>query len=396
MNSNNYKPDDFFREIFAQPLAKIEYPYHPSEEILHSYLTGKLQTRQLFSSERLIQLQTGRLSDWSRTEASAHIMTCVYCSKRIRTLAEQLSSERVTWWAKVSGTLSLRPIRRLLTPVPALARVVMVAQLVVIFALAGVIYFKPTPFFTTEISTTQSEPSAIPNMTKEALTEPKLPPQAAAPPTALKQPAPVATSTNPASAAPSTTTLQTANASALIPVLASQLKSSDQEQQIHAAQQLGALGDPQGVAPLIEAFGATSDSKARQYFARALGDIYQKTQDEYYQVVESFKSYQTGPNTASGNHDLIKDLFSQFKIDLNLNTSDDSHYPHKIKISFHQDVTLHEVNNLARDVGGVLVFSESSADELVLKLPQKTDDELKEIIRKFEQDPKVKSIQKIR
>ncbi|MBI3661081.1 hypothetical protein HY230_11520 [Candidatus Acetothermia bacterium] len=395
MNSNSYKPDDFFREIFAQPLVKIEYPYHPSEEILHSYMTGKLQARQDFSNERLLQLQKGHLSDWSRTEVSTHIMTCVYCSKRIQVLSAQ-SSERVAWWTKVSGTLSLRPIRRLLTPVPALARVVMAAQLVVIFALAGVIYFKPTPFFTTEISTTQSEPSAIPNMTKEALTEPKLPPQAAASQTALKQPAPVATSTSPASAPPSTTTLQTANTSALIPVLASQLKSSDQEQQIHAAQQLGALGDSQGVAPLIEAFGATSDSKARQYFARALGEIYEKTQDEYYQVIESFKSFQNSPNNSQGDHDLIKDLFNQIKIDLNLSTPDDSQYPHKIKISFHQDVTLHEVNSLAHAVGGVLVFSESSADELVLKLPQKTDDELKEIIRQFAQDPRVKAVQKIK
>lgn len=395
MNSNSYKPDDFFREIFAQPLAKIEYPYHPSEEILHSYLTGKLLARQYFSSERLIQLQTGRLSDWSRTEVSTHIMTCVYCSKRIRTLAAQ-SSEQVAWWTKVLETLSLQPLRRSLTPMPGFARIVMAAQFVVIFALIGVIYFKPAPFFTTEISTTQSEPSAIPNMTKETMTEPKLPPQATVPQTALKQPAPVATSASPASASPPTTTLQTANTSALIPVLASQLKSSDQEQQIHAAQQLGALGDPQGVAPLIEAFGATSDSKARQYFARALGDIYQKTQDEYYQVVGSFKSFQNSPHNSQGDHDLIMELFNQLKIDFNLGAQDDPQYPHKIKISFHQDVTLHEVNSLAHDVGGVLVFSESSADELVLKLPQKTDDELKEIIRQFEQDPRVKAVQKIK
>ena len=392
MSNNTYKPDDFFREIFAEPLTKIEYPYHPSEEILHSYLTGKLQARQDFSNERLLQLQKGHLSDWSRTEVSTHIMTCVYCSKRIYTLSAQ-SSERAAWWTKVLETLSLRPIRRSMTPMPAFARVIMVAQFVVIFALIGVIYFKPAPFFTTEISTAYSETPTTPNIAQDVKKEPQPPSQSPLPQTAIRQPAPVTTSTKSTSPA---IPLQTANTSALIPVLAGQLKSSDQEQQIHAAQQLGALGDPQGVAPLIEAFGMTSDSKARQYFARALGEIYEKTQDEYYQVVESFKSFQNRPNNSQGDHDLIKDLFSQIKIDINLGAQDDAQYPHKIRISFHQDVTLHEVNSLAHDVGGVLVFSESSSDELVLKLPQKTDDELKEIMLRFEQDPRVKSVQKVK
>ncbi len=125
---------DHLREIIGRPLGDIAYSSHPSKGVLRDYIAGRLKGSRGFD---VAGLQSGDLMRWHRAEVTAHLLTCRRCAQLVTELRHEPS--------RLSTFLQrLSPARE---PVPAFARVVMLAQFVIIMGLVGIIYFKPAPFF---------------------------------------------------------------------------------------------------------------------------------------------------------------------------------------------------------------------------------------------------------
>ncbi len=373
---------DFFEEVFGRSLQQIEYPYHPSEENLLAYLAGKLSARQSFSIERLSLIQRGRLSDWSRTEISAHVMTCARCSTLVREFSVQ-AAMKSSWGARLAATLRWPPLRNAVKPIPAFARALIATQFAIIVALSGLIYFKPTPLFTPPVVRI-SEISSQKEATHDHETKPILPPAETPAAMSLAPPTPTA-------AAPSTegkSLLQTSSTME-IPTLTTELASDDPQKQILAAQRLGELGDPAGVSPLVKAYGTTKNAEVHKVIIHALREIWEDIQSDYYQVSFSLKSLQSALETTPNEPGLLQKLID------NLDQQEKTPFPVTLRLLFHQDVTLRELNSLARSLRGILELSEAGPDEVVIRLAQKNDDELKSIIQELEKNPKIKQVQRL-
>jgi hypothetical protein len=372
MNRQRYGTEELFAELFGQPIDQIEYPYHPSEKTLQLFLANRLRTRPAFSEERRRQLQRGQVADWSRTEVSAHLLTCIRCAERIEQL-HQPAPTTVGGWARAKQLLTLGPLRPSAGPLPGLARVIMAAQFIVILSLTGLIYFKPAPlsssarFAAPAAKTLHSPPSPTAPRSSESPTAGPLLGEAQ-----------------------------------LIPVLSKQLESSDPKTQIQAAERLAELGDPRGIEPLLQAYSSSRDLRVREITKRALGEIYEKAENDYYQIVQSFSKLKDDIAQQSGQNpgllSDLSDLVSRLKIDVNMAAGEtiELDYPHAIKIVFHQDVTLREVTSLARSVGGVFTMPDSSVDEIVLKLPPQPDEALKALIFQVERSPRVRTVQRLK
>lgn len=122
---------DQLKEIVGAPLGEIAYFSHPSESALRDYIVGRLRRSGSFD---VVGLQSGSLSTWHRAEITAHLLTCRRCAQRVAELRRE-PAPRKTF------------LTILREPVPAFARVVMLAQFAIIMGLVGIIYFKPAPFF---------------------------------------------------------------------------------------------------------------------------------------------------------------------------------------------------------------------------------------------------------
>lgn len=125
---------DQLKEIIATPVEEIAYSSHPSERVLQEYIAGRLTSSGSFD---IVGLQSGSMARWHRAEITAHLLTCQRCAQIVAALREEPRRLR-------AFLERLIPSRE---PVPAFARVVMLAQFVIIISLVGVIYFKPAPFF---------------------------------------------------------------------------------------------------------------------------------------------------------------------------------------------------------------------------------------------------------
>jgi hypothetical protein len=140
---------DPLKEIMGSPLEPIPYSSHPSDAVLRDYIQGRLSQS---SSLDVAALQAGRLSTWHRAEVTAHLLTCPECAHFVRQLRAEPSPHRLQAFFE-----KLWPKR---APVPMFARVIMLAQFVIILCLAGVIYFKPAPFFSALSPTASVPPSS--------------------------------------------------------------------------------------------------------------------------------------------------------------------------------------------------------------------------------------------
>lgn len=151
---------DLLKEIVERPLEPLPYSSHPSDVILRDYIKGRLRQRGSFD---VAGLQAGNLARWHRAEVTAHLMTCQRCAQLVAELRRELIPRKalLEW---------LLPMRE---PVPLFARVVMIAQLVIIVGLVGVIYFKPAPFFSSLNPTASVIPS--PEITKPYQQAPQTP-----------------------------------------------------------------------------------------------------------------------------------------------------------------------------------------------------------------------------
>lgn len=160
---------DQLKEIIGAPLGDIAYSSHPSEGVLRDYIAGRLQRSGGFD---VVGLQSGSLTRWHRAEITAHLLTCQRCAQLVTELRQEPSRLR-------TFLQQLSPARE---PVPVFARVVMLAQFVIIMGLVGIIYFKPAPFFSPLSPTAsvipshqQAPPTPHPQMmppTSEALSDP--------------------------------------------------------------------------------------------------------------------------------------------------------------------------------------------------------------------------------
>jgi hypothetical protein len=382
MQMSNSDMKDFFEEVFGRSLQQIEYPHHPSEENLQAYLAGKLSARQAFSRERLNLMQRGRLNDWSRTEVSAHVMTCTRCSSLVREFSVQAATKS-SWGARLAATLRWPPLRNAATPIPAFARALIATQFAIIVALSGLIYFKPAPLFTSPVVRI-SEISSPKEATHDHEIKPILPP--AETPAALSSVPPT-----PTAAAPPTERkhlLQTSS-TLEIPALTTELASDDPHKQIDAAQRLGQLGDPAGVSPLVQAYRTTKDTEVHKVIIHALREIWEGVESDYYQVSSSLKSLQSALDASPSEESFLRKLIDTLDI------QEQTPYPVTLRLLFHHDVTLRELNSLARSLQGILELSEAGPDEVVIRLAQKNDDELKSIIQELEKNPRIKQVQRL-
>lgn len=151
---------DQLKEIIEAPLGEMAYSSHPSESLLRDYIAGRLRGSRKLD---VVGLQSGSLPSWHRAEITAHILTCRRCAHLVAELRQEPSQLR-----------SL--LRRLIPshePVPAFARAVMLAQLVIILGLVGIIYFKPELFFSSLSPTASVIPA--PEITKPRDQAPQTP-----------------------------------------------------------------------------------------------------------------------------------------------------------------------------------------------------------------------------
>lgn len=141
------KQRDPLREIMEKPLESLPYSSHPSDAILRDYSHGRLGQSSSFD---VAGLQAGNLARWHRAEVTAHLLTCRRCAQIVTQMRAEPSQRRalLDW---------LLPSRE---PVPAFARLVMLAQFVIIMGLVGIIYFKPAPFFSSLSPTASVIPSS--------------------------------------------------------------------------------------------------------------------------------------------------------------------------------------------------------------------------------------------
>jgi len=77
--------EDSLREFLGKisTLKPVEYKAHPSDRILIDHLAGKLRKDWHFSDRRFEKLLSGELEDWTHTDVSAHVLTCVRCARRV-------------------------------------------------------------------------------------------------------------------------------------------------------------------------------------------------------------------------------------------------------------------------------------------------------------------------
>ncbi|MCL6641850.1 MAG: hypothetical protein K6T71_00795 [Candidatus Bipolaricaulota bacterium] len=125
---------DQLKEIIGAPREEIAYSSHPDEGVLRDYIAGRLKRRGGFE---VAGLHSGSLTTWHRAEVTAHLLTCPRCAQLVTGLRREPAPSRLKSFLQ----------RLLPAPVPTFARVVMLAQLVIIIGLVGVLYFKPAPFF---------------------------------------------------------------------------------------------------------------------------------------------------------------------------------------------------------------------------------------------------------
>jgi hypothetical protein len=136
---------DQLKEIMGMPVKEIAYSSHPSEGVLREYIAGRLR-----GGFDVAGLQSGNARH--RVEVTAHLLTCPQCARLVRQLRAEPSPHRLQEFFE-----KLWPRR---APVPTFARVVMLGQFVIILCLAGVIYFKPAPFFSALSPTASVIPSS--------------------------------------------------------------------------------------------------------------------------------------------------------------------------------------------------------------------------------------------
>jgi hypothetical protein len=157
---------DQLKKIIGAPREEIAYFSHPGEGVLRDYIAGRLKRRGGFDVAH-----AGSLTTWHRAEVTAHLLTCPECAQ----LVTELRREPAPSWL-TSVLQRLFP-----APVPPLARVVMLAQSVIILGLIGVLYFKPAPFFSGLSPTASVIPA--PEVTKAHQPAPPTPhPQELTPP----------------------------------------------------------------------------------------------------------------------------------------------------------------------------------------------------------------------
>ena len=136
---------DQLKEIIGAPVKELAYSSHPSEGVLQDYIAGRLR-----GGFNVTGLQSGNARH--RAEVTAHLLTCPQCAQRVRLLRAEPSPNTLQVFLE-----KLLPRR---APVPTFARVIMLAQFAIILCLAGVLYFKPAPFFSTLKPTASVLPSS--------------------------------------------------------------------------------------------------------------------------------------------------------------------------------------------------------------------------------------------
>jgi hypothetical protein len=106
-------------------VARIEYENHPSEEILRAYVAHRLldgpgagRVGATFRDERAFeQFARGRVSRWTRSDVSMHILTCALCQQHVEHLrasrwsllrsARLSPKEEQSWYRRIAlGTLA--------------------------------------------------------------------------------------------------------------------------------------------------------------------------------------------------------------------------------------------------------------------------------------------------
>ncbi|MFN4217877.1 MAG: hypothetical protein ACK4HB_01105 [Candidatus Bipolaricaulia bacterium] len=98
--NTEYSENELNRENLAEfadllrDLERIEYQNHPSEETLRAYIAHRLpegpgagRVGTTFRDEQAFgQFLHGRLSRWTRSDVSMHILTCTICQKQVERL----------------------------------------------------------------------------------------------------------------------------------------------------------------------------------------------------------------------------------------------------------------------------------------------------------------------
>lgn len=106
-----------FAELFAG-LRGLEYPDHPSEEVLRAYVANRLldspgagRVGATFRDEQAFQkFLSGRVPRWTRSDVAMHVLTCARCQERVAYLrarrwsllssARQHPREEQSWWRR--------------------------------------------------------------------------------------------------------------------------------------------------------------------------------------------------------------------------------------------------------------------------------------------------------
>ncbi len=141
---SNANINGFFEELFSKKLPPIRYDQHPADEILVSYLRGRLPKGWRDPDLYLRETRSGEVVTlWQRNEVTAHLLTCLRCRDRLELLREEISSRwsLAAWLERLFARVGRR-----LNPVPRPALVTMAAQFLVIIGLGALLFAQPSLF----------------------------------------------------------------------------------------------------------------------------------------------------------------------------------------------------------------------------------------------------------
>lgn len=337
------KIDEFFRALFARELSgqDVSYAEHPPEEALRAYGRGRLRRPQAWATPEgtLARLQGEGAQEpasevWSSQEVSLHVLTCRRCRERVLTLRA-----RRPLWAALGAPLSglWQALTAALQETPRPARAALALQSLVIAGLALLLVWQ-----------LGAQPPGGPLLRGE----PSGPSPVLVPPEGER--APEESESSEALPQPALQAIQTLTV------------SSDPQTRLAAIQRLQRYADPRLVEPLTQVYERERHPEVRRAVARTIAQIVKRTESHYAQVLRALERLRPLPELRGQDPalEVLKDInqtLRQFWEDLQ-DFSIQMNYPHVLRCSAPPDLTLAQLKDLVRQLGGTVVFDRASLE----------------------------------
>jgi HEAT repeat protein len=142
--------------------------------------------------------------------------------------------------------------------------------------------------------------------------------------------------------------------------------SSDPQTRLAAIQQLQRYADPRLVEPLTQVYERERHPEVRRAVARTIAQIVKRTESHYAQVLRALERLRPlqEPWAQDPALEVLKDInqtLRQFWEDLQ-DFSIQMNYPHVLRCSAPPDLTLAQLKDLVRQLGGTVVFDRASLE----------------------------------